>query len=460
MASYYPSPIQQAFNTDPRVAYAEALRQQASVPTNNPFMGLSNALSKALAGYQEKKARDEYSQQATDYQKAVAEALTQYGSGDQQGAFATLYKNPYAGELAQQLQLSEIQMKRKADLEAERRRQEAADKAAQPLEVGGVLVQRNPDGSFTQVFDSRRQDEPKLYSGGDGSLYNPQSGQWIQNPNRKPEKPNLVNAGDGRIYNADSNTWITAPGGGSQFRAMTPEEVKKAGLPAGTSAQIGPNGKIDILTKPAEASGDKAPSGYRYKADGTLEAIPGGPGDIDKPQSIPAEMAARLALAESYVSQVPDIKAAINSGTTSGFGGSLALATNVGDAGIIKSRQESGVDALIRNLTGAGMSQSESEKYAKRYSFDVTDSKERQLEKVDQLAYELKNIDSTVLKLRGRAPSAAYSGINKPRNIAPTTPKAAKPAGAPKKIANDDDYNALPSGAEFIDPNGVRRRKP
>jgi hypothetical protein len=33
-------------------------------------------------------------------------------------------------------------------------------------------------------------------------------------------------------------------------------------------------------------------------------------------------------------------------------------------------------------------------------------------------------------------------------------------AGGITTIRNDEEYNALPSGAEFIDPNGVKRRKP
>lgn len=34
-----------------------------------------------------------------------------------------------------------------------------------------------------------------------------------------------------------------------QFRPLTPEEVQQAGLPPGTSAQVGPDGKIDVLSK-------------------------------------------------------------------------------------------------------------------------------------------------------------------------------------------------------------------
>jgi len=37
---------------------------------------------------------------------------------------------------------------------------------------------------------------------------------------------------------------------------------------------------------------------------------------------------------------------------------------------------------------------------------------------------------------------------------------AAEPAAGPTKIANDDDFNKLKSGQEFIGPDGVKRRKP
>ena len=38
--------------------------------------------------------------------------------------------------------------------------------------------------------------------------------------------------------------------------------------------------------------------------------------------------------------------------------------------------------------------------------------------------------------------------------------RAFKPAVAAVKVASDADYNALPSGTIFVDPNGKTRRKP
>jgi len=77
------------------------------------------------------------------------------------------------------------------------------------------------------------------------------------------------------------------------YNTLTPEEERALGLPPGVVAQRGPQGQIKIPYKPAApraapgAGGVRAPSGYRYTQDGTLEAIPGGPADKSRPT--PAE---------------------------------------------------------------------------------------------------------------------------------------------------------------------------
>lgn len=51
------------------------------------------------------------------------------------------------------------------------------------------------------------------------------------------------------------------------------------------------------------------------------------------------------------------------------------------------------------------------------------------------------------------------TGITAPSAGAPVLPPAAN-TPAPAKITNADEYHALPSGADYIDPNGARRKKP
>jgi hypothetical protein len=56
------------------------------------------------------------------------------------------------------------------------------------------------------------------------------------------------------------------------------------------------------------------------------------------------------------------------------------------------------------------------------------------------------NIEAQVLRSHGRP--------------APASVPISAAAGGPKKISSDAEYNSLPSGAEFIAPDGSRRRKP
>jgi hypothetical protein len=57
---------------------------------------------------------------------------------------------------------------------------------------------------------------------------------------------------------------------------------------------------------------------------------------------------------------------------------------------------------------------------------------------------------------QGRGGANAYTG----GGAAEKPPEASAATAGPKKIASDAEYDALPSGAEFIDPDGKRRRKP
>lgn len=76
------------------------------------------------------------------------------------------------------------------------------------------------------------------------------------------------------------------------YQTLTPEQENALGLPAGVVAQVDSRGQLKIPYKPTApratsgAGGGRAPSGYRYRQDGTLEAIPGGP--ADKSDATPA----------------------------------------------------------------------------------------------------------------------------------------------------------------------------
>ncbi len=157
-----------------------------------------------------------------------------------------------------------------------------------------------------------------------------------------------------------------------------------------------------------------------------------------KTKPIPAEIAARMALAESYATQVPDILGAIGEGQTDSMANRAGIAVNVGKGAAVARRQKSGVDALIRNLTGAGMTVSEAEQYAGRYAIQATDGVETQRNKVLQLVQELRNIDSTLKTQYGQQPSGAYSGIQTPPNLSDELGGPAAPPAAPAPAFDAD----------------------
>lgn len=161
----------------------------------------------------------------------------------------------------------------------------------------------------------------------------------------------------------------------------------------------------DFVLSGKLSEGASAPAGYRWSADrSTLEAIPGGPGE-----KIDAAEAARLGLTKSFLEQLPGIKKSVDSGEATGLiEGSLGAA-GFGRAAEIRRQVQSGVDALLRNLTGAGMSQTEAENYAKRYAIGWGDSQDTVLSKLKQLDRELRST-ADVLG-RGRGGAGFISGI-------------------------------------------------
>jgi hypothetical protein len=92
----------------------------------------------------------------------------------------------------------------------------------------------------------------------------------------------------------------------------------------------------DARAREANTAG-KAPAGYRYKEDGSLEAIPGGPADI-KAGELGAKAAARnqsaVAQADSVLKEISDAKGMVG-WNTAGIGGALSVlpATDARDLG-------------------------------------------------------------------------------------------------------------------------------
>ena len=150
-----------------------------------------------------------------------------------------------------------------------------------------------------------------------------------------------------------------------------------------------------------------APSGYRNIVDegGNVirqEPIPGGPGT-----QMPAELGARIGLAESFIkSDLPNIKKSIDEQFTDDWTAKDAfsraqLAGGFGEEGEIYRRAKTGIDALTRMMTGAGLNVSEESVYNARYLPAPNDTKTTMLKKLNGLQRDLEATIKTVTRGRG-----------------------------------------------------------
>lgn len=159
-----------------------------------------------------------------------------------------------------------------------------------------------------------------------------------------------------------------------------------------------------------------APSGYQWNDPSDpskgMTAIPGGPGE-----KIDAEVAGRLGLAKSFLGQLPEIRKRIAAGEMTGAIDAGQAYFGMGGPGELRRQIDSGAEALLRMLTGAGMNKEEAANYVRRYQFSPTDKSTTVLSKLSQLERELNSVGETVGKGRG-----GWS-LNKP------TPAPAKISG-------------------------------
>lgn len=196
----------------------------------------------------------------------------------------------------------------------------------------------------------------------------------------------------------------------------------------------------------------KAPAGYRWAADGvSLEAIPGGPA-VKSENATEGERKAATLLQRLEGSQ-KQLEAALK--TNPGAAKPELLAAGIraispkaeAAANAVTGTQRQQVEAAQLDMldaaltlgTGAAYTREQLEGYRKSYFPQIGDDQATVADKTARL----NNVIQAAKIAAGRA-----------------APKGGADATAPKKIASDAEYNALPSGAEFIAPDGSRRRKP
>jgi hypothetical protein len=219
-----------------------------------------------------------------------------------------------------------------------------------------------------------------------------------------PGKYDFMVAGENIIrYNKADGSYTQIP------LTSKPQVVSEGGTLVSNTGQV--------LYGGGAQAGGKLPANFKWKDPDDkskgVEPIAGGPGE-----QVAAEVAGRIGLAKNYLKNLPDIEQRIQAGEVgidNPRNHAMAIA-GVGAPGELRRKIDSGADALIRMLTGAGMNIGEASDYARRYRVTPRDTKDAMLSKTKALADELRSTASEVAKGHGgfkdpsQAPSAAPAG--------------------------------------------------
>jgi hypothetical protein len=298
-----------------------------------------------------------------------------------------------------------------------------------PLLLKQMIAQtEDPTLSFRK---ERAGVEDKQWAAGHGLAQRRQAALEDETPDGFQKKP------DG--------TYAPLPGGPQDpsYLARVSQAEGKRSVPAGFEPDPIKGGLRPIAGGPADpeylrGKPDKqnAPSGYVWNDPANpsagMTAIPGGPGE-----KVDAEVAARLGLAKSFLSQLPEIKRKVDAGEATGlFDGAMGKA-GIGAQGEIRRQIDSGAEALLRMLTGAGMNKEEAAEYTRRYKMAPLDSAKTLRSKLDQLEQELTSVGETVGKGRGgwvppQGGKSKPSGLGKEADVMLGQAREAIKAGAPK----------------------------
>jgi hypothetical protein len=156
----------------------------------------------------------------------------------------------------------------------------------------------------------------------------------------------------------------------------------------------------------------QAPAGYEWAPEGTLRPITGGPQDPAtiaanrKAEPLPADLTGRLAVTEEYLDQAPNINKDVEAGNLTGPIDHLQAKYGWGRKNEVYRQIQSGVDALRRSLTGAGMPVAEANNYVSRYEPALTDDAPKLASKQKQLQAELSRYQDLARQGRGGGTSA------------------------------------------------------
>lgn len=187
-------------------------------------------------------------------------------------------------------------------------------------------------------------------------------------------------------------------------------------LPKGMSLHWDENGAPSIVGNVSETPAFSVPSGFQLadpsNPDAGVKPIPGGPAE-----ALPSELAARIGMTDTFLKAYPDLRDQIAAGNVTGWIDRASINDSSSQQAQTYRKIQSGVDALTRMLTGAGMNLAEASAYAERYLPSYSDDGNSAAQKLDQLAQELEAARAAVVRGRGNlpSPSVTSTALNKAR---------------------------------------------
>jgi hypothetical protein len=156
--------------------------------------------------------------------------------------------------------------------------------------------------------------------------------------------------------------------------------------------------------------------------------------EFQKRQTPPgAEVQSRIGLGKAFLDKAPNLRARIESGELSGPQGKTLAMISQGGPGELRRAIDEGSEALLRGLTGAGMNMQEQADYKRRYGWNVLDTQDTSLRKLNELETALRYVSTEVGKGRGGEDMLKDFRSKFGQEVVP----------GPKKVQNDAEVNAL-----------------
>jgi hypothetical protein len=132
-----------------------------------------------------------------------------------------------------------------------------------------------------------------------------------------------------------------------------------------------------------------------------------GPEKAAKAAELPGEIGARIGLGREFEKDMPALKERISKFGATDY---ADLAIGRGEAGAVWRRIESGRDALVRGLTGAGIGVAEAQNQAARYQIGITDRPETMISKLESLQRDLRAVEEGAITAKTGEMARNYEG--------------------------------------------------